>query len=85
MLPPRKRKMNAAVFELALERIKPTDTGKRSYDGARMVMVEGRTVTRAQQLARVSRQGIYQAMDKVENEFKALGICSACGQRLPNV
>lgn len=83
--PPRLRKMDATVFELALERVKPTDRGRKSYDGARAVMVEGMTVTAAERLHLVSRQAIYQAMDKIEEQFKKLGICERCGTKLPNV
>jgi hypothetical protein len=84
IIPPRQRALDPTVFELALKRIKPTDRGHRSYDGARAVMVEGRTVNQAIRLHGVSRQAIYQAMDKIEAEFKLLGICQACGRRLPS-
>ncbi len=82
LLPPRKRTMGPAIFELAFQRIRPRYGGKRSYDGARMVLVEGRTVAEATRLCKRSRQSIYAAMDRIQAEFKKIGVCYACGQRL---
>lgn len=79
-------KMDPTVFGLALSRIKPTARGSgKSYEGARLVMVEGRRISEAERLANVSRQGIYKAMKRLQEEFTNLGICSSCGQRLPRV
>lgn len=84
-LPPRKRRIEPAVFGIALQRLGRVGTKAKSYEAARLVMCEGKKMSEAVRISRVSRQAIYQAMDRIEGQFKTLGICHSCGQKLPPV
>jgi len=80
-----KRRMEGAIFDLALDRLGITHNGRenKSYEGARLLMVEGRKISQAVRICRVTRRAIYKAMDNVETAFDDLGICAYCGLRLP--
>ena len=82
-----KRRMEPAVFGLALDRLGTTQNGRgnKRYAAARLVMCEGWRMSQAVRVNGVSRQAVYQAMDKIETAYDDLGICAFCGQRLPNV
>lgn len=79
----RTKRMDPAVFALALSRLKPSR--EKSYEAARVVLVEGRNVTQASNMLDVSRAAIYLAMARIEGAFKDLGVCPYCGQKMPPV
>jgi hypothetical protein len=80
----RKRRLEPTVFGLAINRL-GVDEKSRSYEAARLVMVEGKKIAEAVRICRVTRQGIYLAMNRVEQAFDDLDICIYCGQKKPAV
>lgn len=82
-----KRRMDATVFALAGDRVGVYSNGRknRSFEGARLVMVDGLPIGQAVRLCGVRAQGIYKAMRRIEQVFTDMGICPRCGLRQPLV
>ena len=75
-------KMTATGFDVALRRI-PTREAKR-YLAARAVMVGGDSISSAARAFGVSRQHVYEAMNRIKAQHALLGVCPVCGQPLPH-
>lgn len=74
--------MDPTVFALAFDRLQARG---KSYEAARLVMVEGKPVQDAALMFGIKRSAVYEAIDRINRAYEDLGICADCGQRLPNV
>lgn len=76
------RPMDPTVFGLAIDRLQARG---RTYEAARLVMVEGKSVQDAAHMFRTHRESVYKAIARINQAYEDLGICSGCGQALPHV
>lgn len=76
------KRLDGQLFDLALSRL---GAHGRSYDAARLVMVEGMSIKQAERMCKVNRPPIYKAILKIEESYQSLGICPTCGQKMPEV
>lgn len=75
-------KMTATGFDIALRRIR--HSGAKRYLAARAVMVGGESIASASRAFGVSRQHVYDAMNRIKAQHALLGVCPVCGQPLPH-
>ncbi len=74
--------MTEVAFDLAKARLAAAG---QSYEAARMVLVDGTSVTAAARATKVRRQVVYHAIERIKGAFATLDACAYCGQKFPPV
>lgn len=74
--------LDPALFTLAMQRLRPRRGLLRGYEGARLVLCEGRTMPAAAKIAGTTKQNVHICVRRIEEAYESLNVCPYCGGKL---